>query len=119
MPDLTDVKVGDTLWVVSTDKRRYVQNSLATVTKVGRRWLTAGDRMERRFDRNNGYVDSGNYSPMYVAWKSKEEHDAAVLLSGEWDKLLFDVRHSSKAPDGMTVERIREARKLLGPEDES
>lgn len=114
MPDLTDVKVGDTLSVVSNDKRWAKEGVHVTVTKVARRWITVDRGWDNKFDRTTGLSDGHGYTPAYEAWHTQEEQEAAESTENAWKELRESVGRAYSVPDGMTVEKIQQARELLG-----
>ena len=113
-----DVKVGDTVYHVPT--RRLGEPSYAYVVGIGRKWVSWSLYPERgtvdfRFDKSTGYVDGKGYSSPATVYASREEHEAATLLYKAWSNARLIVNgHFGPPPAGVTVERIREAMKLLG-----
>lgn len=113
MPDLTDVKVGDTLWVEHLGYGPAPPVGEVDVTKVGRRWVTT-DYYGMRFDRSDGTGDCNGPGGMIQAWKSREQYLAGTGRIKAWWCLRSEMRRDDEPPAGVTYERIQQARELLG-----
>jgi len=102
-------KVGDTLWCVRYHRTR---DGYATiVTKVGKRWIYF-DNGRSRCDLN-GVIDGGDYSSPGTCYPSKEFFDAECVLKAEWDTFRTKVDRTRSVPNGVTVEQIQQASRLL------
>lgn len=118
MPDLTDVKVGDTIWVAprGTFSRHISPGSPQRVETVGRVWITT-DR-GKRYEKATGLVDAGKYAPTSKAWRSQQEYDEHDGLNVAWEKLAHRLCRIHGMPDGITLEKIQQVRELLGLDDD-
>lgn len=105
--------VGQTVWVVLNQGKR--DGWAASVTKVGRKWVTLAHGT--RFDASDGCIDGGRYSPPGKVYASQDAYAAERALSAAWWSLGEELRNTySRAQPGVTLERIAEARRLLGLE---
>lgn len=99
-------KVGQTLWYVP----RWNGNSReVTIQKVGRVWLTLsnGERCDMKLMVN------GNQSPNGRVYLSREAYEAEQALRKAWSAFAMLVR-GHRQPDGVTIEKIKQASALLG-----
>jgi hypothetical protein len=106
---LKDLKVGDVVFV----KRTYGNGAgfEAAITEVARKWATIGPH--GRFDRETGAMDGGRHSSDGQVWRSRADYEAHAQLSAAWADIKRDLQWA-KCPEGVTVERINQARRLLG-----
>jgi len=98
---------GQTLWWVP-QRSKYAQE--VVVLKIGRKWaqLDNGERV----DIATLVADAGGYSPSGRCYLSKEAYEEKVALSKAWSALVDSFR-CRNVPDGVTVDDIEAARKLL------
>ena len=107
-------KAGDTLFFVSSlakDKR------LVTIEKVGRKWMTlAGfiDGQRIAIDDPALDVDIPGYGSVGRCHPTESHYVAHVERVRAWNTLRSDVNSKWVPADCVTIERISEARKLLG-----
>lgn len=115
------LQVGGTLYLVPTDSRNRDEHHVEII-RVGRTWATVAARLdsgelsrsENRVALSNLRVDGGEYSPRWRAYLSKEAYEADKYLRSAW-KALADAMHQRWTPPaGTSVEKIRQAVKLLG-----
>lgn len=102
--------IGQKLWFVPSYNYQPFD---VEVKSIGRKWAkVAGGRTEMRLDIETlrPHEDDGSG----IAYLSREDYEARQALSQEWLKLRASLSRSSNAPDGVTVKKIAEARKLLG-----
>jgi hypothetical protein len=102
-------KPGQTVWLVLSDNRHTCRP--ARITRVGRKWATLDDG--NRFDVTNGLLDGRNYSSPGRVWLSSEAHAQHVELVKSW-RQLNSATDAYAPPAGLTLERIAQARELLG-----
>lgn len=112
------LKVGDVLFFVrdrhhnpGTDKPVPV-----CVLKVGRRWVTVGGvghHMRFALDDADMEIDGAGYKSPGRCWLSEKAYTDHQAATAAWDALRAHVLRT-KAPAGVTIERIAEARRLLG-----
>lgn len=86
------------------------QQRLLTVEKVGNRWLTLSN--DYRVDKDTLEVDGGSYSSPGRCWLSQQEYEDAVAVRTAWNSLGEQMRVFQ--PAGLTLEKIEEARRVLG-----
>lgn len=106
------MKIGDKVWIVWSHHRNNVVPQEATVTAIGRKWITINDR--NRFEIGSMYLDGKGYASPGSVWSSPEEYHNSLSLNQAWSGIQTAVINAHRCPDGVTVERIEEARKLLG-----
>jgi hypothetical protein len=99
------IKKGDKLYVPG-GRRSHEQWS--TVEKVGRKWITI-DGGRNRVNKATLYGEHGGQF-----YRSKEEWLAEFNLRNAWGDLRRHIDQRLSPPDGVTIERIKEAAKLLG-----
>lgn len=104
---------GQTLWWVPRNNR-YREPFEVTVTKVGRKWIHLDNH--HRIDAETLEADGAGYSPPGVCYLSQGAYESETALNQAWRSLQQDL-HLLRAPAGITVEKIREARELLGLSD--
>lgn len=110
-------KVGAKLFAVGDSYAFGKHGQEVEVTKVGRKWAEL-DGGRYRADLQTGQIDGGEYLSPGRLYPSREAYQAELALDKGW----FDLRHAvnrHSAPAGVTLERIAEARKLLGLEQKS
>ena len=110
--------VGQKLWCVMSDRRGgSFPGREVTITKVGRKWLTI-DYADYRVDMGHMFVDGHGYASPGRCYLSKEEYEKIPALQAAWKE--FRARLTlmyGTIPEGVTVEDIREAMKLLKLEE--
>lgn len=112
--------LGQRCWFVPTSRwdgeARYV-----TVVRLGSKWAYLDQRDGLRVSIQTGELDRselGN-SLAGVLYASQEEHAQVTSVRAAWEHLAQHIRARgmfSRMPQGLTFERIEEARKLLGIE---
>ncbi|MGI4945244.1 MAG: hypothetical protein ACRYHQ_32560 [Janthinobacterium lividum] len=87
-----------------------------TVQKVGRKWATVfrGGAELCRIDKETLAVDSGNFSPLYRMWLSREEFDQSVTRQNCWADLQRRIARYA-VPDDITIDQIKAATATLFP----
>lgn len=103
------VKVGDKLWFVP--RSRYSEAAWVTITKVGRKWISAGGN---RFDKTTLEADGGNYSSPGQGYRSQEEWAETVYLRKAWSAVSAYLRNAYGPPDGMSIDRLASIAAILG-----
>lgn len=83
-----------------------------TVTKVGRKWAEISAR-GYRIDKETLAIDGGGYTSPGRCYLTKDEHDAAENLRRAWSKLRDYVDRKYTAPEGVTVDAIEAALRVL------
>lgn len=82
-----------------------------TVTKIGRTWATLGTYGRCTLDTL--LLDCGGYSPIQL-YTSCEEFEQERELNKVWSDFVRSLA-VGRAPAGMTLEAIKQARALLAP----
>ena len=103
------LKVGQKLWWVPRYNRTQPQHEV-TVTKVGRKWAQLDNHY--RISLETFKADGGGYAPPGTCYPSKAHFDAITELNVAWNHFIGDLRNM-RLPDGVTVEDVEAARKLL------
>lgn len=103
--------VGQVLWYVPFKGYGRGSPGEVTVKSVGRKWVTLSDN--DRFDANTMLVDGRGYSSPGRLWLSKEEQEAHADLHNAWRAMRKHFDGLSYAPEGVTLNDIQQARKLL------
>lgn len=113
---MADYQVGQELYFVpnSMVSRRESPHTV-TITKVGRKWLTLSNYY--RVDRDDLRADGGNYSSPGRCWLSQEEYEKACRLALAWEQFKLHLQNIPR-PAMLTLDKIREARRVLGMESE-
>lgn len=104
-------KVGQQVFLVLT-LRRPIQYVTATVTKVGRVWVELDNH--HRFELSTWRLDGKGYSSPGRAYVSEDAYRAETALNDAWAALRDTVSAHYQAPEGMTLEQIAEAGRVLG-----
>jgi hypothetical protein len=112
------LKVGQKLWLVYHERRRG-EPCEVEVVKVGRKWATL-NRNRGRIDIETLHLDGGHYSSAGRCYLFKEQYESERDLSIAWVGFKREIHDmSGVAPKGVTIEKIKQARELLGlPEKE-
>jgi hypothetical protein len=103
--------VGQKLWFVPSDTRYNKGPQECEVAKIGRKWAYLNWR-GYRLDINSLRVDGGDYSSPGRCWLSVEEYESHVNSRAVWDAFRKAIDYKP-IPDGVTVEHIEEAARLL------
>lgn len=106
----TDFSLGQKLCWVSSRNDKAI--SEVTVTKVAKKWVYVDDSGDR-FDPETMLADGGIYSSPAKIHLSKEDYLARKEIDSEYSKLYYDMQGNMKAKN-ITLQNIRDARKLLG-----
>lgn len=109
---MADYQVGQQLYFVPAHKPSHAR--LIEIEKVGRKWLTAG---RFKIDRETLEVDGGFYSSPGRCWLSQGDYEAAYRLALAWEQFKLHLQNIPR-PTGLTLDKIREARRVLGLESE-
>lgn len=91
----------------------------ATITAIGRKWITFGNgRMTNRFNAETMKLDGKGYSSPGRVWPSKSEYDESTAINQSWSTLCNLFRNHHKKPDHITEQDIAEIMgKLTAPQD--
>ena len=102
---------GQKLWLVPS--HRYMgEPREVTIVKVGRKWLTLNNGHRAAVD--GLALDGGEYMSPGVCYLSREAWEIEKALNESCSQLRRDVDMAHRVPDGLTVQSIHDARKLLG-----
>lgn len=114
------VKKGQKVWLESSAYRE--KGRVLTVDKVGRRWITFVEDTHIHVDRDSDVAYERKTGDTYrrgKIWVSEEEACAAKALFAQWLNFCSTLGSAKyKPPRGMTLERLVEARKILGMEQD-
>ena len=100
------LKVGQKLWYVPSRGASYE----VEVTKVGRKWATVGEGFRpERIDLETWYADGSSPGRCYL---NQETYLQELELSKVWGRLQEAIRYGTR-PDGVTLDDIKQAMKLL------
>ncbi len=104
-------KVGDTVFVVRYGYRAkdVPTTHAATVTKVGRKWITAkedGHYSEDRFDAASGWVDGRGYNSMACLYPDEQTYRDERARDDAWDAFMAATRAVREVPVHLTTEQI-------------
>lgn len=105
------LQVGQKLWYVPNDKRWGKEQEIE-VTKVGRKWANVG--YLGRIDIETLSVDGRGYSSPGQCYLSREEWERNEVLSDAWWEFKELIKKTNKRPEGITIESIEQAKRLLG-----
>lgn len=93
--------------------RGHGQNREMTITKIGRKWLELdGGRYRAAID--GLAIDGNGYSSPGQAYLSEAAYAEWSEAQSAWSSFAKEVRHTYRKPDFATVEKIKQARELLG-----
>jgi hypothetical protein len=106
-----EYKVGQEVFIVLYGNR--VQTRPAIVTKVARKWATLASNGDYRVDIATHELDGGRYSSIGRVYSSEAEYQAEQALKTAWSDLRKTFYNVLKMPQGITVEDIEKARKIL------
>ena len=101
-------EVGQKLWLVHR-QISHGETEEVEVVKVGRKWLTlsCGCRVEV----DNLRTEGSDSTTCYLSRNAWEED---MALRESWRKFRLDVEGKTFIPLGVTVQKISDARKILG-----
>jgi hypothetical protein len=105
------MKVGDVVYR-QRDNGKFDE---LTISKVGRKWVETNKRGVR-FNTDTLYVDK-RFGAAVRVWLSLDDYKRELVLNATWARFRGDIGRTYRAPDGMTLERIAEARRVLGMEE--
>jgi len=105
-----DLKVGQKLFFVYSDKRRGPAGDVE-VTKVGRKWAELSSHY--RIDLVTLEADGAGYMSPGRCYLGREAYEAEVKLSRAWDDLRSKVSFQWGPPNGVTAGQIVDALALL------
>lgn len=102
--------VGKKLWWVPKEPtRRPCRN--VEVLKVGRKWATLSNG--HRIAIDSFIADGGKYSSPGRCYESKEQYTSIRRLNMAWEKFTHILYLQRTVPDGVTIDDIEAAKKLL------
>ena len=87
------------------------RKSTEIIKSVGRKWVTFG-RFNKRFDKETWTIDGGKYVSPGDVYPSEQYYIEELDLVAAWNELCRVMR-IIRIPNGMTVEKIKEIRKML------
>lgn len=102
--------VGQKLWFVPAYNRQPYE---VEIKKIGRKWAhTDSYSRTLRIDVETmrPHEDDGNGQ----CYLSREDYEAKQALSAAWREFHRAILYVNNVPGGMTVEKIAEARQMLG-----
>lgn len=108
---MNEFKVGQEVFVV-WNNMRHSHQSIETIEKVGRKWISIGGRY--RFDPETMNIDGGDYMSPGSVYLSKEEWQREQEISSAWKDFRMKVYDQRSIPADLTVEKINQAIELLG-----
>jgi hypothetical protein len=103
--------IGQKLWFVP-DRRSGMAREV-TVSKIGRKWASLDTWGDLRIDVSTLQADGRGYSSPGRCYFSHAAWEAEVALDAAWTALWRDMHDTYRRRDGVTVENIQAARKLL------
>lgn len=83
------------------------------IVKVGRKWIYLDGPGDYRFSPDEMMIDSGGYASRWRVWYSRESYERKKATNDAWMALKNAIRDVRQPPD-LTVEKIEEARRILG-----
>jgi len=107
-----ELTVGQKLWFVPNRGQYYHKEHEVTVVTIGRKWVTVNGDIRFAIADKRMEIDAGNYPSPGRCYLSREDYENEQSIGKAWNELSNRIRYS--APDGVTVEKIAEACKLLG-----
>lgn len=88
--------------------------TIKVITNVGNKWVYFGDEsLIRRFDKETWKIDNGRYASPGDVYPSEQYYNEECELNNAWDELITSIR-CIRMPKDMTVEKIKEIRKIMG-----
>lgn len=108
---MNDLQVGQTLYFVGRDRYHGPARDV-TVTKIGRKWASLDNGY--RISLESLYADGGQYASPGRCWPNREAYEAALYRAHKWSALRKWLDHKYSPPEGVTVEQMQQAAKLLG-----
>ena len=112
--------VGQTVVVRTPSLRMSVPTDWAdaTITKVGRKWVTFrhnGSRLEGRFDPATGAVDAGRYMTQSWVYPDRATAEAELTRQDTWRALVAAMaRAYAPAPRDLTIAQMQEIARSCG-----
>ena len=106
--------VGQELWFVHRERRSGVPHAV-TVTKVGRKWASISE-WGIRIDIETMVADGGGLSSPGRCWLSREAWEQEEERQKAWGRLREFFNRRWSAPDGISIDAIRQATALLSEE---
>lgn len=101
--------VGQNLWWVPQNGRHSSPGNV-TVVRVARKYAYLDNGY--RIYNDSLMADGGQYSAPGYCYLSQEAYEHTQALNSAWSDLQRDVRYMREP--GVTLEQIKEARRLLG-----
>ncbi len=110
--DMTEIEVGQTVYLENIDHRRFGTDGLTPykVVKLGRKWATLDSWNRLKFDivkNQNGVrsVYEGGFSPSHRAWLSPEEHADFIIRNETWREFV-NFCANSYPPNHLSKEQL-------------
>jgi hypothetical protein len=102
--------------VVTINTRGEPKPRIATVSKIGRRWITLDDSGHKptRFDAETHYIDGGAYSSPGKVYESEAEYRDTTLTEKMWKDLRS--RMPWTAPEHFTPDDIEKISASIWPQ---
>ena len=107
------------VFAVETLDRRYGPLAYeATISKIGRKWITASTASGRviRFDAVTRHLDGGAYSSPGMVYASKAEYRETTARQKAWKDFRQILPYD--APDHLSEGDIAEIRDMIFPDEE-
>lgn len=112
--------VGQTVVVRTPSLRMSVPTDWAdaTITKIGRRWISFRydrTRLEGRFDPATGAVDAGRYMVQSWVYPDRATAEAELTRQATWRALVAAMRNAwGDAPRDLTIVQMHEIARACG-----
>lgn len=109
---MTTYTVGQKLWFVPSETRRIPRE--VEIKSIGRIYLytLCGEKIDVNTLVADGLV-AGRISSVGTAYLSKEDWQSEVALGDVWHEFRTKIEKTRRPPDGVTVDKITEVRKIL------
>lgn len=101
-------EIGQTVFYTDNDRKGRIYPS--KVESIGRKWVNL-EKHAGRFDKETMLLDGGQYSSPGKVYLSEEVYRNELAVEDLWKK--FREAYTYRAPEGVTVDNIREAARLL------
>ena len=108
----SDFTVGQKLYYVGRNNTRTRQE--VTISSVGKKWLTVDNHL--RLGIETLIADGGDYAPPGTAYLSQQDYLNLLALQGAWLHLK-SLLLSHRVPEDVTIEKINQAKAILGLDD--
>lgn len=101
-------EVGQTVFYSDNDRKGRIYQT--KIESIGRKWVNL-ERHAGRFDKETMLMDGGQYGISGRVYLTAEAYHNEQAVEALWKK--FRDAYTSQAPDGVTVDAIHEAARLL------